>query len=195
MQNFQIQTPDFRNIDWKSPINLISALSVLGALVYMIYPEIIIYGGIYNYPVGIFGFLGELLLYSFLHGGFLHVLSNMLFFLTIGKFVESYHGKEWTWYLWWWTTIFVGVFLYLFSDSPTIGGSGFAMTLLAVYAYDLYKHRQNDYKWALLWIALNLIIGLAATISFMGHFAGALAGVIYAWYRNKHPHIHIPRFR
>lgn len=100
MQNFQIQTPDFRNIDWKSPINLISALSVLGALVYMIYPEIIIYGGIYNYPVGIFGFLGELLLYSFLHGGFLHVLSNVLFFLTIGKFVESYHGKEWTWYLW-----------------------------------------------------------------------------------------------
>jgi membrane associated rhomboid family serine protease len=54
----------------------------------MIHPGIIIYGGIYNYPVGIFGFLVELLLYSFLHGGILHVLSNILFFMTIGRSIE-----------------------------------------------------------------------------------------------------------
>lgn len=187
--------PDFNNIDWKSPINLISAVSILGAITYMIYPEIIIYGGMYSYPVGILGFLGELLLYSFLHGGVLHVLSNILFFLTIGRVIEISHGKEWTWYLWGWTTLFVWIFLYLFSDNPTIGWSGFAMSLLAVYAYDLYKHRQNDYKGAILLIALNLLIWWGATVSFMGHFAGAVAGLLFVWFMNKRSHIQIPHTR
>ena len=187
--------PDFRNFDWKSPINMISVLSIIGALVYIIYPEIIIYGGIYNYPVGILGFLGELLLYSFLHGWILHVLSNVLFFVTIGRAIEIGHGREWTWYLWWWTTLFVGIFLYLFSDNPTIGGSGFAMSILAVYAYNLYQHKHSDYKWAILLMIINLVLGFGATVSFMGHFAGALAGYLYVWYRNKHPHIHLPRFK
>ncbi len=68
MKQFDIRMPNWQNIDWKSPINVVSLLSVVGALLYVLYPEIIIYGGIYNYPVGFFGFLGELLLYSFLHG-------------------------------------------------------------------------------------------------------------------------------
>lgn len=187
--------PDFRNFDWKSPINMISVLSVIGALVYIIYPEIIIYGGMYNYPVGILGFLGELLLYSFLHGWILHVLSNVLFFVTIGRAIEIGHGREWTWYLWIWTTVFVGIFLYLFSDSPTIGGSGFAMSILAVYAYNLYQHKHSDYKWAILLMIINLVLGFGATVSFMGHFAGALAGYLYVWYRNKHPLIQLPRFK
>ena len=187
MQNFQIRLPDFGNIDWKSPVNLISALSVLWAVAYMIYPEIIIYGGIYNYPVGVIGFLGELLLYSFLHGGFWHLVSNVIFFLYVGRVIEYAHGERWTWYLWIWTTVFVGVFLYLFSDSPTIGGSGFAMSLLAVYAYDLYHgNRREDFKGALLLMAINLIIGLSASVSFMGHFSGAIAGAIYVWYRHKY---------
>jgi hypothetical protein len=69
MKQFNIQMPDWNNINWKSPINLISALSVIGAIAFAISPEtLLIYGGIYNYPVGFFGFLGELILYSFLHG-------------------------------------------------------------------------------------------------------------------------------
>ncbi len=144
MKQFHIQMPNWQNIDWKSPINLVSLLSVLGTIAYAIYPEIIIYGGIYNYPVGFFGFLGELVLYSFLHGGFWHLLSNVIFFLFIGRMIEYTHGKDWTWGLWIWTTVSVGVFLYLFSENPTIGGSGFAMSLLAVYAYDFYKHKQHE---------------------------------------------------
>jgi len=92
--------PEFKNFEWQSPINTISALSLLGAIAYMIRPEVIIYGGIYNYPVGIFGFLGELILYSFLHGGILHLLSNVLFFITIGRTIEIGYGRKWTWYLW-----------------------------------------------------------------------------------------------
>ena len=196
MKQFHIQMPDWQNIDWKSPINLISALSVIGALAYMIYPEIIIYGGIYSYPVGFFDFFFVFLLESFLHGDFCHLISNVIFFLFIGRVIEHTHGERWTWYLWWWTTIFVGVFLYLFSENPTIGGSGFAMSLLAVYAYDFYRHKQTeDLKGALLLIFINLILGFGGTVSFMGHFAGALAGGLYAWFRTKHPHFKFSNFR
>jgi hypothetical protein len=51
MKQFHLQKPDWKNIDWKSPINLVSAISIVGMIAYKIYPEIIIYGGIYNYPV------------------------------------------------------------------------------------------------------------------------------------------------
>ncbi len=196
MKQFHLEMPDWKNLDWKSPITTVSILSIIGAILYMIYPQIIIYGGIYNYPVGFFGFIGELLLYSFLHGGFWHVLSNIIFFLFIGRMIEYAHGKEWTWWLWIWTTLFVGIFLYQFSENPTIGGSGFAMSLLAVYAYDFYIHRKyEDLKGAILLIVLNLALWFGANISFMGHFSGAIAGLLYAAYRNKHPHLKFPRFR
>lgn len=68
MKQLNIKMPDLKNIRWESSINTVSIISVLGAVIYQIYPSIIIYGGMYNYPVGIFGFLGELILYSFLHG-------------------------------------------------------------------------------------------------------------------------------
>ena len=182
--------PDFKHINWKSPINTISALSILWALIYIIYPDIIYYGGIRNYHSNIFKFIGEMILYSFLHAGFWHVFSNVLFFFIIGRVIEITHGTRWTWYLWVWTTIFVGIILSIFSESRTIGGSGFAMAILAVYAYDLYKNRQSDYKWAILLMIINLIIGGSASVSFLWHFAGILAGGIYAWYRSKYSHWH-----
>ncbi len=51
------------------------------------------------------------------------------------------------------------------------------MSLLAVYAYNFYKHKQHeDLKGAILLIIINLVLGAGPNISFMGHFAGALAG-------------------
>ena len=65
------------------------------------------------------------------------------------------------------------------------------MALLAVYAYDFYKNKQyEDLKGAILLLAINIILGLGGTVSLMGHFSGALAGAIYAWYTHKHAHKH-----
>lgn len=156
-----IRMPDWQNIDWKSPVNTVSALSILGGLVYIFYPDIVIYGAIWSAPVGFFGSIQEFIMYSFLHAGFFHTLSNVIFFLFIGRIIELTHGQKWTWMLWGWTTLFVGMFLFLFSDSPTIGGSGFAMALLAVYAHDFYRRKQyEDLKGAILLLVINIVLGL-----------------------------------
>jgi hypothetical protein len=67
MKHIHFQMPDWRNIDWKSPINTISALSILGGLIYIVYPDIVIYGAIWSAPVGFFGSVQEFIMYSFLH--------------------------------------------------------------------------------------------------------------------------------
>ena len=59
------------------------------------------------------------------------------------------------------------------------------MSLLSVYAYNLYKNKHSDYKWALLLMVINLLLWFGGTVSFMGHFSWALAGGLYAWYRQK----------
>ncbi len=190
MKQFNLQMPDWKNVDWKSPIFTVSVISVVMSLLMWIFPIIQIYGAIGNNGRGLWVFLTETMLYSFLHGWFWHLISNIIFFIFIGKIIEYRYGQRWTWYLWWWTTVFVGAFLFIFSDNPTIGGSGFAMSLLAVYAYDFYKKKQTeDLKWALLLLFINLIIGMDPSISFIGHLAGAIAWFIYIWHKHNHSHL------
>jgi membrane associated rhomboid family serine protease len=170
----------------KSPITFISLLSIVGGITYMAYPSIIKYG-MYPSDAPIPHQWIQLVLYSFLHGGALHILSNVIFFLFIGRIIEITHGAKYTWWLWIWTTIFVGGALMLLATGPTIGWSGFAMALLSIYTLDFYKRGNPEYKWWLLLIGLNIGIGLYGNISLLGHLVGALAGFLYgiAFKKNK----------
>ncbi len=163
---------------FKSPISIISLLSILGGISYMIYPAIIEYG-MYLSDAPILHRTIQFAVYSFLHWGVLHIISNVLFFLFIGRIIEITHGTWYTWWLWIWTTLFVGAILMFFSVYPTIGWSGFAMALLSVYTMDFYWRGNPEYKWGLMLIALNIGIGFYGSISLLGHLAGAIAGFLY----------------
>ncbi len=165
-------------MDWKSPINIISLLSIIGGITYMLYPPIIEYG-MYLSDAQLMHRLIQFALYSFLHGGILHILSNVVFFLFIGRIIEITHGAKYTWWLWIWTTLFVGWVLMFLATGPTIGWSGFAMALLSVYTLDFYRRGNPEYKWGLMLIALNIVIGLYGNISLLWHLAGAIAGFLY----------------
>lgn len=171
-------------MDLKSPITVISLLSIIGGITYMIYPPIIQYGMSLS-PIGIGNRALQFLLYSFLHGGILHILSNVIFFLFIGRIIEITHGKSYTWFLWLWTTLFVGIVLMFLSTYPTIWWSGFAMALLTIYTLDFYKRGNPEYKWWLLLIALNIGIGLYGDISLLGHLSGAIAWLLYGIVKKK----------
>lgn len=80
----------------KSPITLISLLSIVGGITYMIYPPIIEFG-MYISDADVVHRLIQFLLYSLLHGGILHILSNVIFFLFIGRIIEITHGIKYTW--------------------------------------------------------------------------------------------------
>lgn len=89
------------------------------------------------------------------------MLSNVLFFLIIGRVVEETHGAKYVTLLWIVTTIFVGLILIFLSDGITIGGSGFAMSLLSVYTYDFYRRRDPQYRAGILLIVINIVMGLS----------------------------------
>jgi len=165
-------------MDFKSPITVISIFSIIGGVAYMIYSPITQYGMSLD-PTIIENRALQFLLYSFLHWGMLHILSNVIFFLFIGKIIEITHGKSYTWLLWIWTTLFVGTVLMFLSTHSTIWWSGFAMALLTIYTLDFYKRGNPEYKWWLLLIMLNIGIGLYGNVSLLWHLAGAIAGFLY----------------
>ena len=168
----------------KSPINIISIFSIIGWVALVISPWMIQFG-MSSSPVTPLHRVLQFFAYWFLHGGLWHILSNVFFFLVIGKTVEVIHGNRYIWLLWWWTTLFVGVILMHYSDAFTIGASGFAMALLVVYTIDLYRWRRWEYKTALLLLAINIAIGFDGNISLLGHLFGAIAGAIFTLFPIK----------
>jgi membrane associated rhomboid family serine protease len=83
-------------LQFKSPINIISLLSIIGGILYIVYPPIIEYGMYISDAPTLHRFI-QLALYSFLHGGILHILSNVIFFLFIGRIIEVTHGTKYLW--------------------------------------------------------------------------------------------------
>ena len=72
----------------------------------------------------------QVLLFEFLHGGVLHLLSNSLFLVVIGIPLEHRKGSRWM------LSFFLVVHILLacvlgFQETPTVGMSGFAMAILA----------------------------------------------------------------
>lgn len=183
-EKYNMNMPTPNNFQWRSPITIISLLSIIGGVTYVLFPDIIQYG-MSTFADSLKYRAIQFTLYSFIHGGFLHTLSNVIFFLFIGRLVEITHGTGYIWWLWLWTTIIVWITLMMLSVYPTIGWSGFAMALLAIYTLDFYRRWSPEYKSGLLLIAINIGIGLYDNISLLGHLSGAISGLLYGLGRRK----------
>lgn len=77
------------------------------------------------------------------------------------------------------STIFVAIALALFSSGNTIGMSGFCMALLSYLWIDLYTTRHPLANQILIMLALNIFLGFSGNISFVGHFFGAVWGLVW----------------
>lgn len=168
------------NTWYKSPINILSILSIIGGITYILYPPIIEYAAYISENTWAKKIL-QICMYSFLHGWWLHIVSNVIFFIFIGKIVEVHHGRNYVWWLWIWTTLFVGMSLLLLAHQPTLGWSGFAMALLSVYTLDFYKRGNKEYRWWITLIAINIVMWLYGNISLIGHLMGAIAWFMYGF--------------
>lgn len=127
----------------------------------------------------------QFLLYQFLHGGILHLLSNSFFLYLFGNQVEALIGKNRFIVFFLLNTLFVGISLLLFARGNTIGISGFAMAVLAYVFLELRSRNNPEYRSAGIFLLINIAIGFTGNISLVGHLSGAIFGMVFYYLRNK----------
>jgi membrane associated rhomboid family serine protease len=130
--------------------------------------------------------------YLFLHGGFFHILFNMLMLWMFGRELEATWGTRYFLKYYFFTGIGAGVISFLFDPSSmavTIGASGAIMALLVgfavlnpnrtVYVYMLFPVKIKYLVMFLIAIDLFGAVGPADGVARMAHLGGALIGFVY----------------
>jgi membrane associated rhomboid family serine protease len=148
----------------------------------------------------------RLITYSFLHGGFFHLLFNMIFFRFFARSVEGELGKEKYLYLFAFGAIVAGIFFILTTtqkEIPCVGASGAISAIIGTYLilFPKAKIRFNVYNpltfqkitttqisslyYILSWIIMNILFGLLQKasntigVAYMGHIGGFIAGIVF----------------
>lgn len=148
-------------------------------------------------PFYLFGKTNELILKGqlwrlitpiLLHGGLLHILSNMYALFVIGPFIERSYGSNRFLALYLLSGMFGNVLSFLFTTAPSLGASTSIFGLVAAQAVYVYRNRQFYGRSAqpmLINIAviifINLAIGLLPGIDYWGHVGGLIGGLVFAW--------------
>lgn len=137
----------------------------------------------------IVAFLSQVLAFQFLHGDLLHLLLNSYFLYIAGPEIEGRMSRDRFLAFFITTTLFVASGLYFFEQPHvlTIGISGFCMALLSYLWVDLFTTRHPSANWIGILLGLNIALGLSSGISFIGHAAGALWGIIWWFFRDRSP--------
>ncbi len=90
---------------------------------------------LYNYREDSFH-LYQLITHMFVHGGFFHIIFNMLAFVSLAPAVESYYGKN-KFLIFYLLSGLGAAFLHMFfmnSDIPMVGASGAIFGIVALFA-------------------------------------------------------------
>jgi len=143
-----------------------------------------------------------LLTSMFMHGGFWHILGNMLFLWIFGDNVEDALGKFWFIIMYFLAGIGGSVAYILVSQSssvPTIGASGAISGVLGAYLV-LYPRARilaivpiiffirfimlPAYVFLGIWIFLQLILGVGSTaggagVAYFAHIGGFIIGIVF----------------
>lgn len=128
--------------------------------------------------------------FSFLHGGWLHVVINSLMLVAMGSGLEKSVGPRR--YLW----IYAGATLFAIlahlafypsSAEPVVGASGGLSGVFGAMLFVMYGRRGHSYspalvRVALIWIGISVLLGLMGgpsgeTVAWVAHVGGFLGGI------------------
>lgn len=169
------------SIKFNSFSNLLIALSVIATLLYWSNPEVGIFGmnALFFLEKSYGNLILQFSLYQFFHGDIFHILFNGYALYIYGNQAELLMGqkKYMTFFLL--NTVFVGFAVIFLSTGNTIGISGFVMSILSYIYLELRTLRHPGAQSVGFFLFLNIAIGLLGNISFVGHFFGALFGMIF----------------
>lgn len=168
--------------------HMLILVSCVVALVGFALPQVQMMFGFHRISLvgdGMIWLVGQLFLYQFLHGSILHLLLNAYFLYQAGPEVESRMSRSRFQLFFLANTFFVAIALwFLAPQSITIGISGFCMALLSYLWIDLHTTRHPLANQILIMLVINIALGLTGNISFVGHFFGAVFGVVW-WYGGR----------
>jgi len=119
------------------------------------------------------------------HANFMHLLSNLLSLFILGGFLEPQIRRiEYCFIL---LSLWIGLMVagYFLFPGPVVGFSGIALGLL-VFSLGVFWEKSAELKQMLLiFLLLNLGVGFFPSVSFWGHFLGALVGLlVFILYKN-----------
>ncbi len=162
-------------------------VAVIVSIVGFIFPSIIPLFWFHHISLGwdsIPILLGQTVLYQFLHADFFHIFMNAYFLYVAGPEVETRMSKNRFITFFITSTLFVALGLYIFAPySLTIGISGFCMALLSYLWIDLHTLRHPLANQIGILLIINILFWLSGNISFVGHAAGAVWGLI--WWQGR----------
>lgn len=141
-------------------------------------------------PGNILGLIGIFTM-PFLHGNFAHLISNTLPFLFLSTLIFYFYAPS-TKQLFPWLFLATGLWTWLFArPSYHIGASGlvYGMASFIFFSGVLRRDRASmALSFLVIFLYSSLLFGLfpnEANISWEGHLAGGVAGMIYAYIARK----------
>lgn len=119
------------------------------------------------------------IMHAFMHGGFLHILFNMMALSQIGTILEMSMGERRFLVLYLLLLILTGTATLLIGGaSYYLGASAIVMGLFAYLYATLPNHMEMIRNQLFSVLMINVLIGLVPGISFVGHLSGAIFGYI-----------------
>jgi len=149
----------------------------------------------------------QLITYSFLHGGFIHLFLNLYALWLFGSRIENAWGSR-AFLIYYFVCVFGAGLVQLFVASqgvsdgdvyPTVGASGGVFGLLLAFGLTFPNERLMllfppvilKAKWfVLIYACVELYAGVTGTLAGIAHFAhlgGMLFGFLLLWYWGKYP--------
>jgi membrane associated rhomboid family serine protease len=131
-----------------------------------LYPPIIL-----SQPWGVFT-------YMFVHGGFMHILFNMIGLFFFGPRLEMQLGSRPFLHLYLLSGLGGAVLSFVFAwQAAVVGASGAVFGVLLGFAY--FWPRERIYIWGILPVEARWLVGVLAAMALYSGFSGAGAGVAH----------------
>lgn len=167
--------------------NSLIIISLIFTLVSLQKPDLMIYwmNNIFLLEWKYINFVIQLCFYSFLHWGLLHLIFNSLFLYIFWNKIENEIWAKSFLIFFILTTLFNSFFILNFSNGNTVWISWFWMALLSFYTMSLYKIKNQDYKWWITAIIINIAMWFWTNISLIWHLFWAVFWYIYYIIYNK----------
>lgn len=120
----------------------------------------------------------------FLHGDLIHFLFNSIFIYIFWTSLELLIWKKKFIIFFIFIVLFNGILLTYFTNSSVniIWMSWFCLAILSYYVLELKSRNNNEYKWWITAIIINLLFWFMPWISLLWHLFWVIWGVIYYYY-------------